>query len=435
MTFIFYNILACLSIPFVVAYHLYRSFSRGRRAAFVERFGFIPTVERASIADSEVIWLHAVSVGETIAAVPLIKSLRQRYPDKKIVVSNVTETGREVAQKIAGVDLCIYFPFDYPFAVSKALDLVKPSMILIMETEIWPNFIRAAKVRRIPVVLVNGRISDRSFSRYLKLSWFFGPVLRRMTAICMQTETDAERITAIGALPGQVHVTRNLKYDIAVPSRSVDERQDLKVRYHLPDEALVFTAGSTHEGEEQLVIAAYRSALSAGHCLFMVLVPRHPERARQVAGLLSDAGLSYHLRSDLDGKAGKFAPGQVLLVDTVGELLNIYAVSDLVFIGGSLVPTGGHNVLEPAALSVPVLFGPHMDNFREIAALVLAHGAGLQVDDEGALTREIDALLGDSEKRSQMGACGAGVIRDNSGSAALHLAIIRQVMTEGLTRG
>ncbi|GAB7027906.1 3-deoxy-D-manno-octulosonic acid transferase [Geotalea toluenoxydans] len=426
MIIFLYNLLAVISIPFVVSYHLYRSISRGRKTAFIERFGFIPASELKTLAGSEVIWLHAVSVGETIAAVPLVKALRQRYPRKKIVVSNVTETGREVAEKIAGVDLCIYFPFDYPFAVAGALNRVRPSLVLIMETEIWPNFIRKARALHIPVVLVNGRISDRSFRRYLKLSWFFGPVLRLLSAICMQSGEDARRIQAVGALPAQVQVTRNLKYDIAVPTRSVTEREQIKASYCLPGDVLIFTAGSTHEGEEMPVIAAYQAAQTGDKGLVMVLVPRHPERARQVAGLLAAAGISYRFRSALHENEGALAAGEVLLVDTVGELLNLYAVSDLVFVGGSLVPTGGHNVLEPAALSVPVIFGPHMDNFREISALVLAGGAGIRVADGDELAAQLQALLKDSGRRRQMGACGAMLIAENSGSADLHCTVIER---------
>ncbi|WP_243374029.1 3-deoxy-D-manno-octulosonic acid transferase [Geotalea sp. SG265] len=427
MIHLLYNLIAVISIPFVVSYHLYRSLSRGRRTAFAERFGFISATELETLRGSDVIWLHAVSVGETIAAVPLVKALRRHYPEKKIVISNVTETGREVARKMAGVDLCIYFPFDYPFAVARALEAVNPTLVLIMETEIWPNFIRKARALGIPVVLVNGRISDRSFRRYLKLSWFFGPVLRQLSAICVQSGEDARRIEAIGARPDQVQVTRNLKYDIAVPIRSLAECEELKSRYGLPGNCLIFTAGSTHEGEEQLVISAYQAALKAGIVVVMVLVPRHPERARQVAELLAAAGISYRLRSTLAEVPGKLAVGETLLVDTVGELLNLYAVSDVVLVGGSLVPTGGHNLLEPAALSVPAIFGPHMDNFREISSLVLAGGAGIQVADGGELAVQLQDLLKDSERRRQVGMYGARLIAENSGSAELHCAVIEEI--------
>ncbi len=423
-----YNLLAILALPFVLFYHYYRSVTRGRPSAFAERFGRFSVAELEKLAGHEVIWVHAVSVGETIAALPLIKALRRGFPEKKIVISNVTETGREVALKSSGADLCLYFPFDYPFAVNSALLKINPSIILIMETELWPNFIRLARKLSIPVMLVNGRISDRSFRRYLRFDWFFRPILRKLSALCMQSGEDARRIIAIGAAPENVHVTRNLKYDISVPSYFADDLVELRKRYHLPSDALIFTAGSTHEGEEEPVIAAYRAARAAGKVVFLVLVPRHPERTSAVAGLLAGAGLSFALRSVLAGRQQRFAAGEVLLVDTVGELLKLYAVSDVVFVGGSLVPTGGHNVLEPASLRVPVLFGPHMNNFREIAALVLSSGAGIQMRDGEELTALLGSLLDDPAKRRTMGEAGARLLEENSGSTARHLAIIERFM-------
>ena len=423
-----YNLLALISIIFVIPYHLYRSVTRGRPAAFAQRFGLISASELEKIAGSDVIWVHAVSVGETIAAVPLIKALRRRYPSKKIVISNVTETGREVARKIAGIDLCLYFPFDYPFAVKRVLRKVRPSLVLIMETELWPNFIRAAGRLAIPVLLVNGRISDRSFHRYLRLRWFFRPVLEGLSTLCMQSAEDAERITAIGAPSGKVLIARNLKYDIAVPAQT--DREAMRDRYRVPADIPIFTAGSTHSGEDEAVIEAFRAVLAAGRKTVMVLAPRHPERAAQVAELLGRAGLPCTRRTALDSRREPFAPGEVLLLDTVGELLDVYALSDLVFVGGSLVPNGGHNVLEPAALRVPVLFGPHMENFREIAALVIQFGAGVQVADCAELTAMLGSLLDDSAKRLAMGENGARLLAENGGSTERHMADIERFLDD-----
>ena len=427
-----YNLLALISIIFVVPYHLYRSVTRGRPTAFAQRFGLIAASELAKLAGSDVIWVHAVSVGETVAAIPLIKALRKRYPHSKLVVSNVTETGRQVAGKIAEIDLCLYFPFDYPFAVNRVLRKVRPSLILIMETELWPNFIRAARRSAIPMLLVNGRISDKSFHRYLRLRWFFQPILRNLAALCMQSAEDARRITAIGAPAERVHVTRNLKYDIAVPSQTELDRAELRNRYRMPADILLFTAGSTHNGEEEMVIKAYTAVLAGGRKAFMVLAPRHPERAAQVAELLGRAGCPFTRRSALDARHEPFASGEVLLLDTVGELLNVYAVSDLVFVGGSLVPNGGHNVLEPAALRVPVLFGPHMNNFKEIAALLTEFGAGVQVADGRELTAMLGSLLDDEAKRLEMGNNGARLLAENSGSTERHMAIIERFMGSGI---
>jgi 3-deoxy-D-manno-octulosonic-acid transferase len=422
--YILYNCILWLALPFLAAYHLYRSVSRGRRPAFAERFGLLDAGRLSAVAGKETIWVHAVSVGETMAVRPLLKALKETFPDTKIVLSNTTETGRSIAEKLAEVDLCVYFPFDYPFAVKSSLEKINPAIVIVVETEIWPNFLRIARRMGIPAVMVNGRISDRSFGRYLKLKRFFRPVLADFAALCMQTSEDARRIAAIGAEPVRVHVTKNLKYDLPLTVTSPEQREALRKSYKIPGGVLVFTAGSTHGGEEEIVVSAYKSLLSRGKECFMVLAPRHPERAGQVAELLKREGVPFTVRSGLDRRPGEFVPGEVLLVDAVGELTRFYSLSDVVFVGGSLVPTGGHNVLEPAACGVPVIFGPHMDNFREIAALLLEWGGGVPVGNGAALEASLESLLADGESRSAMGKNGTRLLAENSGSTARHMEVI-----------
>jgi 3-deoxy-D-manno-octulosonic-acid transferase len=419
---LFYNLVLLLLLPGIVAFHYYRSKSRGRRTAFRERFGYIPGSDLARIAGARVIWVHAVSVGETIASFPLLKGLRARYPGHLLVLTNVTETGRSVALKSGLADLCLYLPFDYGFAVQAALAKVRPELIVLMETELWPNFIAAAAGRGIPVLLANGRISDRSFGRYLKLRWFFRPILRQLSALCMQTGEDAARITAIGAAPDTVHVTGNLKYDVPLVRATPERVSEIKAKYGIPEGALVFTAASTHEGEDEAALAAYRGLLSGPGAHFMILAPRHPERAPAVAELLDRHGIPFLFRSQLTaGRA--LRGGEVLLLDTVGELAGLYAASDLVFVGGSLVPTGGHNPLEPASCGVPVLFGPHMENFREISALFLASGAGAQVADAAGLARAVSELAAAPANRLEMGRRGTLLLQECSGATERHLEI------------
>jgi 3-deoxy-D-manno-octulosonic-acid transferase len=401
---------------------------RKRPAALAERFGVIDPHELAAVEGNRPIWVHAVSVGETIAAKPLLKALREKYPDRKIVVSNVTETGRSVALKLAEADLCIYFPFDFGFAVRRILASIQPSVILVVETEIWPNFLRVARRMEVPVVMVNGRISDRSFSRYLRLGWFFRPILGDFACFCMQTGEDARRIVAMGAPADRVEVTGNLKYDLPVAVVSPAQKAEIRDAFFLPSGMAVFTAGSTHQGEDELLISAYRCLIAAGKKVFMVLVPRHPERAPQVAEFLKQENMAFTLRSGINGRTGPFSPGEVLLVDTVGELMRFYAVSDVVFVGGSLVATGGHNILEPASLRVPVLFGPHMSNFREAAEFILACGGGLQVEDGEELTAVLARLLDDPEERCAMGENGAGLLEENSGSTVLHVKVVERFL-------
>ena len=423
MFYFVYNLLSVFILIPVVCYHLYRSISRGRPPALAERFGYIPAEQLSGIRNRPVIWLHAVSVGESIAARPLLKGLRSRYPDHAILVSNTTETGRGTAASFPEKDLCIYFPFDFLPAVRRVFDSIKPELVIIMETEIWPNFTREAASRNIPVILANGRISDRSFERYLKFSWFFRHALQLFSRLCMQTETDCERIIEIGAPSERTEKTGNLKYDIPFRQVTQDEKRHLKKQYSIPDGLLVLMAGSTHDGEEEYVINTYRKLLPVLNGLFLVLVPRHPERAAEVASLLQRFGIPFRRRTSLTGSE-EFQRGEVLLVDTVGEMMNLYAISDVAFVGGSMVPTGGHNLLEPASLGVPSVFGPHMNNFREIAELVLQYGAGVQVDSPEGLSESCRTLISSTELRRVLGLNGLKLMRDNGGATERHLEII-----------
>jgi 3-deoxy-D-manno-octulosonic-acid transferase len=427
MFYLIYNALSIVLVFPVIAYHLYRSISRGRPPALAERFGFIPGAELSRIRSRPVIWLHAVSVGESIAARPLLKALRSHYPGHAIIVSTTTETGRGTAASFPEKDLCIYFPFDFLPAVRRILDSIQPELVIIMETEIWPNFTREAASRNIPVILANGRISDRSFARYLKFSWFFRHALRLFSRLCMQTETDCERIIAIGAPSGRTLKTGNLKYDIPFRQVDQDEKRRLKGEYSIPDGLLVLMAGSTHAGEEQFIIDTYRRLLPVLDDLFLVLAPRHPERAAEVATLLERSGITFRRRTALPCPQ-EFQKGEVLLVDTVGEMMNLYAISDVAFVGGSLVPTGGHNLLEPASLGVPSVFGPHMNNFREIAELVLQYGAGVQVDSPEGLTESCRALITSAELRRVLGLNGLKLLRDNGGATERHLEVVAEYL-------
>jgi len=431
MLFVLYDILLILLSPVIIVHHVWRTVSRGRTfAGFAERFGIIAPESLARVAGGIPVWVHAVSVGETIAVKPLLRELKRRFPEQRIVLSTVTETGRSIAEAIPDADLVVYFPFDFGFAVSRALGLVSPSVVIVVETEIWPNFLRLARRMGIPSVMVNGRISDRSFPRYLRFSRFFAPILNNFSALCMQSDEDARRIVAIGAPAERVFVTRNLKYDLPARTIGPTERKALHGRYRLPGGALIITAGSTHAGEEEAVAETYRHLLAEFPNLFLVLVPRHPERAAEVGMLLEGKGIPFVRRSALEGAKEPVAGG-VLLVDTIGELMNLYALSDVVFVGGSLVPVGGHNLLEPASVGVPVLFGPLMHNFREITDLVLAAGAGKQVADRTGLEEALRRLLVDKSVRRSMGENGSRLMAEQGGAAARHLEIIEPLIKRG----
>jgi len=431
MFYALYNILSLFLLIPVCFYHLYRSLSRGRPPAFCERFGHIASEELQKIGNRPVIWLHAVSVGEAIASRPLLKALRQRYPGHSLVISTTTETGRGVASGFPEKELCIYFPFDFLPAVRRTLDAIKPQLVIIMETEIWPNFNREADRRGIPLILANGRISDRSFDRYLRFRWFFRHPLHLFSTLCMQTDVDRERIVAIGAPLERTLASGNLKYDI--PFRPIPEEKKAALResYAIPGHLTVLTAGSTHPGEEELVLSVYQEMLVDNPGLFLVLVPRHPERAGEVAALLDRLRLPYRRRSTMADDGISFASGHVLLVDTIGELMGLYALSDLVFVGGSLVATGGHNLLEPASVGVPSIFGPHMTNFREIAALVVKYAAGIQVDGAAGLASACSCLINDTEQRRLLGRNGLRMMEENGGATERHMEVIANLLHHG----
>lgn len=425
MFYLVYNILSLFLLAPVMVYHLYRSLSRGRKPAFRERFGFVSPKDLNKLKGRPAIWLHAVSVGESIAARPLLKALKHNYPGHAIVISNTTETGRGIASGYPEKDLCIYFPFDFLPSVCTVLNRIKPCMVIIMETEIWPNFNREAAARGIPVILANGRISDRSFRRYLTFSWFFRHPLHYFSTLCMQTEVDRERIIAIGAPQGKTLTSGNLKYDIPFKAVEKDEKTELRKRYGIADDLTVIVAASTHPGEEELLLAAYGKLLENIPHLFLVLVPRHPERAAEVALLLEQSALPYRRRTQMaEPMPPGFAAGEVLLVDLVGEMMSLYALSDLAFVGGSLVPTGGHNLLEPASRGIPFIFGPHMTNFREITALALHYGAGIQVETADELVEVCRNMAQSAEMRLVLGNNGLKLMRDNGGATKRHMDVV-----------
>jgi 3-deoxy-D-manno-octulosonic-acid transferase len=427
--YLLYNILLWLALPLVLAYHLYRSISRGRPPALMERFGFIDSRSLLPLQGHRPIWIHAVSVGETVAVKPLLAALKKTFPESPLVLSNMTETGRSIALGIKEADCCVYFPFDFSCACERLLKQINPCVVIIVETELWPNFLHSARNLSIPTVVVNGRISDRSFHRYMRLRRFFRPILADVTAFCMQSEEDARRIAEIGAPSEQVSVTRNLKFDIPQRALSAAELQKIRAEYLLEESIGVLTAGSTHPGEDEQVLNAFATIIGQGRQVVLVLVPRHPERAPDVAELLVKRGFAFVRRSSLADKRGPFAVGEVLLVDSIGELMNFYAISDLAFVGGSLVPAGGHNLLEPASLGCPVLFGPHMANFREIAALTLDYGAGCQIKDDHDLALACCRLLAEGEARVVMGENGRRLLREQGGATALNIEVIKRVVT------
>lgn len=340
MVYLLYDIVLFLGMLVLIPWYIVRGCVRGKmRQGLGERLGFISARGLSNIKGRQVIWIHAVSVGETRASIPLIKGLRHTYPDAALVLSNVTETGREIAESIPEIDLHIYFPVDFSLTVARALDAVNPSLVLIVETELWPQFVRKCHQRQIPVMLVNGRISDRSFPRYKKVGVLLRPVLNQISSFCMQSQQDAHRIEVLGANPERIHISGNVKFDQGALHGSSFNTSELRSKFALQSTAKIWVAGSTHQGEDEIVIRIYRELLRSFPDLLLILVPRHPHRCRQIGELLTQEEIDWRLRST--SSKNPLKPGNVLLVDTLGEMLEFYALADVVFVGGSLVPIGG----------------------------------------------------------------------------------------------
>ncbi|HEX9748870.1 MAG TPA: 3-deoxy-D-manno-octulosonic acid transferase [Methylomirabilota bacterium] len=365
-------------------------------------------------------WIHAVSVGESAAAVPLVEGIHRRWPELGIVVSTITPTGaRIVAERLAGTAAHRYFPIDLPGPVRRALDAARPRFFIAIETELWPNFLRALARRRIPAMIANGRISDRSFRRYRWVRGLMRRVLADVSVFAMQTEEDARRIIALGAPPSRVVVTGNLKTDL-VPDAG-DATSAWRERLRLGPDARVWIAGSTHRGEEAIVLDAFLRARTRCPDLALLLAPRHPERAGEVEELIRERGLAAARRSRLPAGG---APGPVVILDTVGELAALYALAEVVLVGGSLVPIGGHNVLEPAMHGKPVLVGPHMSNFREGSELLQRSGGGLVVKDGPELEREVTRLLEDHDLARRMGEAARRAFAGRQGAVSATLDLV-----------
>ena len=365
-------------------------------------------------------WIHAVSVGEAAAAVPLVEGIRRRWPELGIVVTTITPTGaRIVAERLAGTAVHRYFPIDLPGPVGRALDAARPRFFIAIETELWPNFLRALARRRVPAMIANGRISDRSFRRYHWVRGLMRRVLADVAVFAMQTEEDARRIIALGAPRERVVVTGNLKSDL-LPEASPDDAR-WRERLGFGADARLWIAGSTHRGEEALVLDAFAQARARCPQLALILAPRHPERTGEVEALIRERGLGAVRRSRLPGDA---APGAVVILDTVGELAALYALAEVVFVGGSLVPVGGHNVLEPAMRGKPVLTGPHTSNFREGVELLQRSGGGLVVKDGADLARELRRLLEDRDLARRMGEAARLAFAGRQGAVSATLDLV-----------
>jgi 3-deoxy-D-manno-octulosonic-acid transferase len=412
-----YNLLLLAASPFLALLLIAAAASAQKyRSGLAQKLGFISSAVTRKLAGNRPVWIHAVSVGEVMATIPLLQEMKDRYPRQTIVLSTVTATGNHTAAlKARQADAVIYFPFDYPFMVRRAIRRVRPRLFITMETELWPNFLRGMKRNGIPSVVVSGRISNHSYRKYRLARLFFSRVLTNIDAFYMQTEEDARRIISIGAESSRVITLGNLKCDQKFPLLADGEKDILYSALNLRPDQNIFIAGSTHRGEEEMVLEAFKRLRKSCADLTLILAPRHPERFGEVAGLIARHRLDFMRKTELAGRqAGQRR--EVILLDTIGELSKLYSIGTVIFVGGSLVPTGGHNVLEPVAYRKAVLFGPHMDNFQEIARCLMESGGGLQVDDTEQLFVQAKSLLDNETLRGDLGDKAFQIIARNQGT-------------------
>lgn len=475
--YLLYSLVLSLLFLALLPYFVYQAWRHRKYAgSFKERMGRLPESLRND--GRKTIWVHAVSVGEFLAARPLIDRLKSDLPGHRIVVSTTTLTGQQLARSHTKLfDGAFYFPFDWKFSVRRALDQVNPAIVIILETELWPNFSRECRTRGVVTVLANGRISPRSFRRYRRVRFFIRRVFEDFSLIVMQSEADADRARQLGALAGRVRVFGNLKYDLlgdgvsrsgvreqttskenSNPQRPTpDPCEEIDRQFALSSSANLIVAGSTAPGEEELLLAVLEQVRNHPglESARLLIAPRHPERFNEVANLMARSSFTFArrshekvksavetggARSDLffDTKLGADDPAgpraaDVILLDTIGELASVYKYAAIVFVGGSLVPRGGHNIIEPAAFAKPIIVGPHTENFRQIVSDFARADAIVQISDRGGdvvngLARELICLLSDREHARALGERARDILFRNRGATERTVAAIKEIM-------
>ena len=389
------------------------------RKGLKQRLGFLnESINRER--NENLIWAHAASVGEVVAMGNLIRAIKKECPDYDFVISTLTTTGQTMARKvIPDARAFIYFPLDFSCIVGRVLDTIKPKLLIITETELWPNFIREAKKRTIPIMVANGRISTGSFRKYKMVKFLMNRVLENIDLFIMQSRMDAERIISLGANFSAVTVTGNLKFDVGtdILLRSANSNVGTNSICAYLESKVIFVAGSTHRGEEETILDVYGEIRKSNPQIVLILAPRHVQRVNEVEKLLNSRNFKFTRRSELSSPFQGNNLNQIILLDTIGELTHFYALAKIVFVGGSLVPVGGHNILEPASLGKGVLFGPYMDNFEEIAQSFISRGAGRVVSNREELLNSILKLLSNPEELERMGRTALEIVKAHKGAA------------------
>ncbi len=426
-----YNALLIIGFPFILCALLLK---KRCRSGLLQRIGWV--VPRGWGARDHVLWVHAVSLGEVSAVVPFVTMIHQRYPTIKIVVSTVTETGQEaVQQRLAGIATHCFLPLDYPWIVNRFINSLNPIGFMVVETELWPNLLRALSRRGIPAVILNGRLSSRSFVRYRWVRPFMRQVLSTVSLGLLQSARDEHRFVELGAPPDRVHHTGNMKFDLAMNGIFTSRSPIHRSTFGLSEDERLLIAGSTHPVEEEILLESYRAVSRVFSNVVLVLAPRHIERSDALAETIRSFGFPVVRRSRLPETGHQETVGpRVLILDTRGELAHAYGLAYMAFVGGTLVPVGGHNLLEPAVWGKPVCFGPYTDHCQEIAELLVESGGGIRVNNAQGLTETLMKGMQNQDWVSQIGLRAQKVIDDNQGVVERNVSMVEQVVGFGEPR-
>lgn len=421
----FYIFFLLLLSPYLL-YHMFSS--KKYPVGILQKLGKIP--KRSN--EKPCLWFHGVSAGELLLIEGLVKTIENSLPDIELVFSTSTATGYDIALKRYGDKLIFFFPFDFSWITKRVLNRIRPCCIVLVEFQIWPNFVLSATNKNIPIIVVDGRISERSTRRFNWIKSFSRNILNRITLFSMQTDSFAERLEKLGVERDRVFVTSSMKFDAIPVVNSPQEKAKVRKKLGIEDDALVIIGGSTHRGEELFLLNAYKEVRKKLENMRLIIAPRYPNRAKEIGEMVQSQGLSFCLRSQLHQDKGvraqHAAPLQVIILDTMGELSKIYNAADIAFVGGSLVPRGGQNVMEPAGLGKAVLFGPLATNFKDYTDLLLGNHAAMEVKDPEKLIDAIKKLIDDPSLRMQMGIRAQKLIKEKKGATEKNLYLIKSVV-------
>ncbi len=427
---IVYNILLSVAALFLVPYYLLKILVTGKyRKSIGPKFGFIPSGVTDAMKGRPRIWMHAVSVGEVTAAAPVISSLREELPDACIVLSTSTETGQEMARgMVADATAIFYYPLDIPLVVRRVMDRVKPDIFVPVETEVWPNFIRLCRKRGIRVAMVNGRISPRSFRKYRLTRFFWKDIFNMIDKIGAISPIDEVRLKHLGVYASKVHLMGNAKYDGLAAKSSPLLRDEIGAVLNIAAGSRVLVAGSTHGGEEEVVLDVYRRLRDSYPDLLLVLVPRHIERTEEIQTLIRSKGFAPAITMTEIREGRKRGSEPIIVIDVIGELFKVYSLATVIFCGGSLVPKGGQNILEAAAWGKVVLYGPSMEDFSQEKEALERVGAGITVANTDAFLREVDMLMADPDILRDRGEAGRRMVHANMGASRRYAGMVMSLL-------